>query len=166
MEKYEFSYKEFMMKKIVLLLVSILLLFVSCSSTPEQTSQQEQEKVDQAFEEVYNHFGQMLILDGAQEYRVRSGDTLSKIANKFYGQGNGYYFPLIMLASSETVLDPDTILPGMVLTVPDLAKNLNDTSVHGNLKNFFTEIADVYKNKRTEAAPTIRKELLKIANSF
>ena len=155
-----------MMKKIVLLLVSILLLLVSCSSTPEPTSPQEQEQVNQAFEEVYHHFEQMLILDGAQTYKVRSGDTLSKIANKFYGQGNGYYFPLIMLASSETVLDPDTIIPGMVLTVPDLVKNLNDTSVHGNLKKFFTEIADVYKNKRTEAAPTIRKELLKIANSF
>ena len=115
---------------------------------------------------MYHHFEQMLILEGAQTYKVRSGDTLSKIANKFYGKGNGYYFPLIMLASSETVLDPDTIVPGMVLTVPDLQKNLNDTSVHGNLKTFFTEIADVYKNKRTEAAPTIRKELLKIVNSL
>lgn len=156
------------MKKIVLLLGSILLLLVSCSSTPEATVQQvqEQEQVEQAFEEVYQHFEQVLILDGAQEYKVRSRDTLSKIANKFYGQGNGYYFPLIMLASSDTVLDPDTIVPGMVLTVPDLQKNLNDTSVQQTLKTFFTEIADVYKNKKTEAAPTIRKELLKIAESL
>ncbi|MBO7174709.1 MAG: LysM peptidoglycan-binding domain-containing protein [Spirochaetaceae bacterium] len=156
------------MKKIVLLLVSISMLLVSCSSTPEATVQQvqEQEQVEQAFEEVYQHFEQVLILDGAQEYKVRSRDTLSKIANKFYGQGNGYYFPLIMLASSDTVLDPDTIVPGMVLTVPDLQKNLNDTSVQQTLKTFFTEIADVYKNKKTEAAPTIRKELLKIAESL
>lgn len=156
------------MKKIVLLLGSILLLLVSCSSTPEATVQQvqEQEQVEHAFEEVYHHFEQVLILDGAQEYKVRSRDTLSKIANKFYGQGNGYYFPLIMLASSDTILDPDTIVPGMVLTIPDLQKNLNDTSVHNSLKKFFTEIADVYKNKKTEAAPTIRKELLKIADSL
>lgn len=154
------------MKKIVLLLGSILLLLVSCSSTPEATVQQEQEQVEHAFEEVYHHFEQVLILDGAQEYKVRSRDTLSKIANKFYGQGNGYYFPLIMLASSDTVLDPDTIVPGMVLTIPDLQKNLNDTSVHKSLKNFFTEIADVYKNKNTKSASTIRKELLKIADSL
>ncbi len=154
------------MKKIVLLLVSIPLLLVSCSSTPDTASPQEQEQVDQAFEQVYQHFEQVLILDGAQEYTVRSRDTLSKIANKFYGQGNGYYFPLIMLASSDTVLDPDTIVPGMVLTIPDLQKNLNDASTHESLKKFFTEIADVYKTKNTEAAPTIRKELLKIANSL
>lgn len=163
MEKYKFSYKEFMMKKIVLLAMSAMLVLVSCASSPKEN---QQEQVNQAFEEVYNQYGSLLILEGAQEYNVQSGDTLSKISKKFYGQDRGYYFPLIMLASSETVLDPDTIVPGMVLIVPDLEKNLNDTSVLVNLKSFFTKIADVYKNKKTAAAPTIRKELLLIADSF
>ena len=77
-----------------------------------------------------------------------------------------YYFPIIMLASEDTIQDPDTIEPGMVLTIPDLNKNLKEKSVHSNLKSFFTEIADVYKNKRTASASTIRRELLNIAQSF
>ena len=51
------------MKKIVLLLVSIPLLLVSCSSTPDTASPQEQEQVDQAFEQVYQHFERGLIVD-------------------------------------------------------------------------------------------------------
>ena len=154
------------MKKIVLLAVSTVLLFVSCASSPEKPAEVVQEEVNQAFEEVYGHYEQVLILDGAQDYEVRYGDTLSKIANKFYGEGNGYYFPLIMLASSNTVLDPDLIEPGMTLTIPDLNKNLNDVSVHNSMKTFFTEIADVYKDKVTPSASTIREELLKIADSL
>lgn len=154
------------MKKMILLVTSIVLLLASCASSPEETAQQEQEQVNQAFKEVYSDFDTMLILDGAENYRVKHGDTLSKIAKEFYGQDNGYYFPLIMLASSETVLDPDLIEPGMTLVVPDLEKNLNDPAVRQNLKVFFNEIADVYKNKKTPAAATIRKELQGIADSL
>lgn len=182
------------MKKIFLLTLSTALLFASCSSAPEaepqqepvtqtvveetkqvqeevtkvveETIPQEQEKVEEILEDVFQNHSQTLVLEGAKEYKVQYGDTLSKIANKFYGKGNGYYFPIIMLASADTVQDPDTIEPGMVLTIPDLNKNLKETSVHPKLKEFFIEIADVYKNKKTASAPTIRRELQKIAQSL
>lgn len=191
-----FCVRSRMMKKILLLALSTALLFASCSSAPEaepqqeqepvaqtvveetkpvqeavtqvveETIPQEQEKVEEILEEVFQNHRQTLVLEGAKEYKVQYGDTLSKIANKFYGKGNGYYFPIIMLASADTVQDPDTIEPGMVLTIPDLNKNLKETSVHPKLKEFFTEIADVYKNKKTASAPTIRRELQKIAQSL
>ena len=184
------------MKKILLLALSTALLFASCSSAPEaepqqeqepvaqtvveetkpvqeavtqvveETIPQEQEKVEEILEEVFQNHRQTLVLEGAKEYKVQYGDTLSKIANKFYGKGNGYYFPIIMLASADTVQDPDTIEPGMVLTIPDLNKNLKETAVQPKLKAFFTEIADVYKTKKTASAATIRRELQKIAQSI
>ena len=162
------------MKKVMLLTICAALLFASCASSPstgatEQDAAQkseQQEKVNQAFEEVYDAFEKVLITDGAQNYKVKYGDTLSIIAKEFYGKDNGYYFPLIMLASSSTVLDPDLIEPGMTLTIPDLQKNLNDTTVHKSLKKYFNEIADVYKTKKTPAADRIRKELLEIAKSL
>lgn len=157
------------MKRFFLPLVAISLLFVSCASTPTKTAEEDaktQENVNQAFEEVYNHFNQMLIMDGAKDYKVKSGDTLSSIAKDFYGKDNGYYFPLIMLASSQTILDPDKIEPNMVLTVPDLQKNLNDTSVHQSMKKYFNEIADVYKTKTTATAKKTREELLNIAKQL
>lgn len=157
------------MKRFLLPLVAISLLFVSCASTPTETAEQNaeaQEKMDQAFEEVYNHFDQVLIMDGAKDYKVKSGDTLSSIAKDFYGKDNGYYFPIIMLASSQTILDPDMIEPGMVLTIPDLQKNLNDSSAHQNMKKFFQEIADVYKTKKTATAKKTREELQKIASKL
>lgn len=157
------------MKRFLLPLVAISLLFVSCASTPTETAEQNaeaQEKMDQAFEAVYNHFDQVLIMDGAKDYKVKSGDTLSSIAKDFYGKDNGYYFPMIMLASSQTILDPDMIEPGMVLTIPDLQKNLNDSSAHQNMKKFFQEIADVYKTKKTATAKKTREELQKIASKL
>lgn len=182
------------MKKIVLLTMSMALLFASCSSSPEAEPQQEtvnqavaeeaqqveeavtkvveetipeeKEKVEEVQEEVFPNRSKNLVLEGAQEYKVKYGDTLSKLAKKFYGQDKGYYFPIIMLASEDIIQDPDTIQPGIVLTIPDLNKNLKEKSVHSNLKSFFTEIADVYKNKRTASASTIRRELLNIAQSF
>lgn len=150
------------MKRFFLPLVAFSLLLVSCASTPTKTA----EEVDQAFEEVYSNFNQMLIMDGAKDYKVKSGDTLSSIAKDFYGKDNGYYFPLIMLASSQTILDPDKIEPGMTLTVPDLQKNLDDKSVHQGMKKYFNEIADVYKTKNTATAKKTREELLNIANQL
>lgn len=155
------------MKRFFLPLVVLSLLFVSCASSSTESAEkaaQVQEEVNQAFEEVYHHFDQVLILDGAKEYKVKQGDTLSSIAKDFYGKDNGYYFPIIMLASSQTILDPDKIEPGMTLTVPNLQKNLDDTSVHQNMKKYFNEIADVYKTKKTATAKKTRQELLKIAS--
>lgn len=54
---------------------------------------------------------------GFQTYIVRSGDTLSGIAKRFYSDPNKY--PLI--AQFNGIADPRRIYPSMTLKIPDLA---------------------------------------------
>ena len=152
------------MKKILFTMVFVLSIFVvlSCESMGEFTSQEE---VNTAFQRVYNEYRRDIILDGAGNFTVSFGDTLSAISRKQYD--NGYYFPLIMLASSEIVLDPDRIESGMKLTIPNLEKNLNDDMAKTRLKYFFEEIAVIYDrrgrpsdaNGLRELAATIQVEI-------
>ena len=52
-----------------------------------------------------------------EEYVVQKGDTISKLAQKFYGDGRKY-MPIIK--ANEAVLkgNPNRIYPGMKLTIP------------------------------------------------
>jgi nucleoid-associated protein YgaU len=52
----------------------------------------------------------------AQMYTVKSGDTLSKIAREFYGDGSKY--PVIFEANTPMLENPDLIYPGQVLRIP------------------------------------------------
>ena len=52
----------------------------------------------------------------AQMYTVQKGDTLWKIAEKFYGNGSKY--PEIVKANTPPVKNPDLIQPGWVLRIP------------------------------------------------
>jgi nucleoid-associated protein YgaU len=55
---------------------------------------------------------------GAACYTVQSGDSLSKIAQKFYGNGNAY--PKIYYSNLQTIgPDPGLIYPGQKLYIPD-----------------------------------------------
>lgn len=54
----------------------------------------------------------------AQMHTVVSGDTLSKIAKKYYGNANKY--PVIFEANKPMLKDPDKIYPGQVLRIPPL----------------------------------------------
>ncbi|MFH4416521.1 MAG: peptidoglycan-binding protein LysM [Neisseriaceae bacterium] len=49
-------------------------------------------------------------------YEVKAGDTLSKIAQHFYGDSEKYN--LIFEANKPMLRDPDKIYPGQVLIVP------------------------------------------------
>ena len=49
-------------------------------------------------------------------YVVKSGDSLSKIAKRFYGDGGKW--KKIHAANSEKIPDPDLIHPGLELTIP------------------------------------------------
>jgi nucleoid-associated protein YgaU len=53
---------------------------------------------------------------GGQTYTVKSGDTLSKISQQFYGSANEYM--RIYYANRETLSDPDKIQPGQKLIIP------------------------------------------------
>jgi Flp pilus assembly protein TadD len=56
--------------------------------------------------------------DAAASYTVRQGDTLSKIAKKYYGNGRKYL--ALMDANRTTLAHPDKIYPGMVVRIPAL----------------------------------------------
>lgn len=49
-------------------------------------------------------------------YEIASGDTLSAIARKFYGNANDY--PKIFAANREVIKDPDKIYPGQKIRIP------------------------------------------------
>jgi nucleoid-associated protein YgaU len=104
-----------------------------------------------------------LILEGAQCHRVVWGDTLSSLSKKYYGPANGYYFPLIALASTGVIANPDVIIPGMILTIPDLKKNLADPQARSALKSYLQETAQLYERKRD---PKTRNHLIQLANSL
>lgn len=50
-------------------------------------------------------------------YEVVAGDTLSKIAQKYYGNGNKYM--KIFEANKDILSNPDLIKPGQKLRIPD-----------------------------------------------
>jgi len=54
----------------------------------------------------------------AQWHTVVSGDNLSKIAKKFYGDANKY--PVIFEANKPMLSHPDKIYPGQMLRIPPL----------------------------------------------
>lgn len=49
-------------------------------------------------------------------YTIVSGDSLSKIAKKFYG--NAMDYPKLFEANREVIKDPDLIYPGQKIRVP------------------------------------------------
>ena len=54
--------------------------------------------------------------DTGQTYTVKSGDSLSKIAKHFYGDGNKWH--QIYEANRDKIKNPDLIHPGQVLDLP------------------------------------------------
>jgi nucleoid-associated protein YgaU len=56
--------------------------------------------------------------DESQYHEVVSGDNLSKIAKKFYGDANKY--PVIFEANKPMLTHPDKIYPGQLLRIPPL----------------------------------------------
>jgi nucleoid-associated protein YgaU len=51
-----------------------------------------------------------------QTYEVKSGDSLSKIAKNFYGNGNAW--KTIFDANTDILKDPNKIYPGQKLKIP------------------------------------------------
>jgi hypothetical protein len=158
------------MKKVLFaVLVISVLAAAGCQTTgsgnaggggeSEVKTEQSAEKV---FENVYDRYEGDLILDGAQTYTVVKGDSLNGISRAKYN--NGYYYPIIMLASRDVVVDPDRIEPGMQLTIPDLEKNLNDSKARASIKRFLPEMA-VIEDMRADSAPSKDKAAVRHATA-
>lgn len=54
--------------------------------------------------------------EGTQYYVIQSGDTLSKIAQRFYGNPEKY--SAIFEANHEVIKDPNLIFPGQKIRIP------------------------------------------------
>lgn len=63
-------------------------------------------------------YGPLLVADyqGWQPYTVTAGDTLSAIAQTYYGDPTTYW--VIAAANPLTIADPNVIFPGMELRIP------------------------------------------------
>jgi hypothetical protein len=102
----------------------------------------------------YNRHSSGVILDGATNYTVISGDTLINIGRRMYQDGT--YYPLIMMVSG-VVLDPDLIYPGTNLVIPDLRLNMNDPSARQSINRYFLNIARIEEQRgRSGNAELIR----------
>jgi LysM repeat protein len=167
------------MKKIsIAFLVVLTTLFaLSCKTTPTAAppkieGEVTQEKVNTALEQIYDTYRTKLDFTGAQDYTVKSGDSLSQITRTYYssltgvgeaGPSNGFYFPVIMLASDSNIVDPDLIEPGMKLKIVDIQKNLSNPVSKQAIKDCLNDVAYVYNKKGV----TVTEEgLKKLANSL
>jgi hypothetical protein len=126
------------MKKIFLMAALILsiMLTVSCKSVPKD--------MDEQYRDLYDA-NTGLDFTGAGTYTVKSGDTLSEISRHAYN--DGFYYPVIMLASRGVVINPDKIQPGMELTIPDLERNKANPVSRKSMKNCLNGFATIEKNK-------------------
>ena len=167
-----------MKRLLICLLILTALIGLSCKSAPTKSGaaidgEVTQEKVNNAFEQIYNTFRGRLDMTGAEDYTVARGDTLSQITRKYYGNlndvglagaNNGFYFPLIMLASNDShIVDPDFIEPGMKLRIPDLKRNLANATARKAIKDCLKDVSYVY-NKKGKLAE--EEGLLKLSNSL
>ena len=126
------------MKKVLLMAALILsiMLTVSCKSAPKD--------MDEQYRNLYDA-NTGLDFTGAGTYTVKAGDTLSNISRQAYN--DGFYYPVIMLASRGVVINPDKIRPGMELTLPDLERNKANATSRKSMKNCLNGFAAIEKNK-------------------
>ena len=147
------------MKKAISFIVMIwaVLFAVSCKSTPpaepESEPQPEPKLELNTHTQFINAYEAVLpiIYDGAQDYTVKPGDALTRIARNFYGRGNAFFFPLIMAASKDKqtvdIVDPDLIEPGMKLVIPKLEPNLANPEIKARIKVLLENVSKIYDDK-------------------
>jgi len=110
---------------------------------------------------MYNRYSNNLDLTGAQTYTVVSGDALFQIANRYYN--DAHYYPVVVLANRNQIINPDEIMPGMVLTIPDLQRNLANPLAKQDIKNVILEVSEM---RRAEGNTDAANNLRNLANSL
>jgi len=163
------------MKKFLICILIAAAFIWSCKTSPSKPiieGEVTQEKVNDALTQIYNTYRTKLDMSGAQDYTVVRGDTLSQITRNFYGSitgvgeagpNNGFYFPVIMLASDSNIVDPDLIEPGMKMKIVDLKKNLDNPVSRKAIKDCLIDVAYVYNRKGNSAT---ENGLIKLADSL
>lgn len=87
--------------------VEVAVTSASAAKAPGQTSQHGIQQAPQQAAQPESTF-----------YKVKSGDTLGKIAAVFYGDAGKY--PAIFAANKPMLKDPNKIYPGQSLRIPPL----------------------------------------------
>ncbi|MEL3907764.1 MAG: LysM peptidoglycan-binding domain-containing protein [Treponemataceae bacterium] len=173
--------------KFAMLAVLSLLLVTSCESKPdpEPTPPPEPVVVEEPTpqpEVVEEPVEKPVLSVNYTEYTVVKGDTLSQIAERFYGsKDKAYFFPIIIgytLDSFSAVdvgsdsikvqfADPDVIEPGMVIRVPNFDEFMA-SPVHVNLvKPLFEKIAQQYEGKgRSGVAKLLRERAERLGANY
>ena len=165
------------MKKITVVIVLLLasLVLFSCKTAPagpRLEGEVTQERVNEVLGQIYDRYRGNLDLTGAQQHVVVPGDTLSDITRRFYGTltnvgeagtNNGFFFPVIMMASDSHIVDPDLIEAGMTLTIPDLRRNLDNPGARRAIKDALIDVAYVYERKGRQATEA---GLIRLSNSL
>jgi hypothetical protein len=103
----------------------------------------------------YNRHSSGIILDGAAQYTVQTGDTLTSISRQFYADGS--YYPLIMIVSGDVVSDPDRIEPGMHLTIPVLKSNLDDARARESVNRSLLDSAAIEEQRGRRATAALMR---------
>lgn len=142
--------------------LSLGLSMISCASTPVEEAPVEEAPPPVAppppVVKPEAPTGPALSLDitGAKKYTVKQGDTLAKIAGEQYKDNTdgAFYFPIIMKASEDLVKNPDFILPRMVLTVPDLQRNLASADTKAYVNSLLIDAAKYYEAQKRYSGTT------------
>jgi LysM repeat protein len=134
-----------------------VLFAASCKSTPpvepDSGPQSEPKLESNTHTQFINAYEAVLpiVYEGAQNYTVKPGDALTRIARNFYGRGNAFFFPLIMAASKDrqtvNIVDPDLIEPGMELVIPKLEPNFANPEIKARIKVLLENVSEIYKDK-------------------
>lgn len=158
------------MKRFIVVSLTVLsiVLLASCGTVPKSqdasgASEEGAQTEKNAFDKVYTQAHGKLSEEGAKTYIVQSGDTLTAITKRFYGEDKGYYFPMIMAASSDVVTNPDLIVPGMELSIPDYDANMNNPKIRSALKGVFKDVASIYSKQGKDS---MKEHLLEVADSL
>ena len=162
------------MKRLFIIMLAATALFnFSCKSEPGTAhpnieGEVTQAKVNEALNQIYDTYRNRLDMTDVQDYTVARGDTLSQITRKYYGgltgigdagPNNGFYFPVIMMASDSNIVDPDLIEPGMELKIVDLKRNLDNPVSRKAIKDCLIDVAYVYNKKGVQASEDGLKKL-------
>ena len=91
------------------------------SVTSEADKKKAEQTIEARFGKISNHIEVQVGAGGAtvssgQQYTVKSGDSLSKIAKEVYGDASQW--KKIQAANADLIRDPDKIQPGWKLTIP------------------------------------------------
>ena len=128
----------------IIMCLAIMVILASCESAPSAASQGSGTvgATGATVPIVANaqaRYSRNVVLTDSQRYTVVRGDTLTRISRARYN--NGYYYPLILMANGDLIRDPDRILPGMVITIPNLQRNLNNAAARADLRAFILEMS-------------------------